>query len=85
MWGDLLAWDWVLFCQIFGHAFKIPANVLYIPMDICVLILEAGLDPDISRSKLGRPQPIKGIGGHHALWDAYVIKCCYDKLKNKKN
>jgi hypothetical protein len=31
IWSDCLAYDWVLFNEIFGHAFKIPKNVLHIP------------------------------------------------------
>src|SRR5690349_8227744 len=31
MWSDCLSYDWVLFCQLFGHAFKVPSNVYYIP------------------------------------------------------
>ena len=27
IWSDCLAYDWVLFNQIFGHAFNIPNNV----------------------------------------------------------
>jgi hypothetical protein len=36
IWSDCL--DWVLFNEIFGHAFKIPKNVFYIPFDICLTI-----------------------------------------------
>ena len=36
MWSDCLSYDWMLFNQLFGHAFNIPENVGYIPFDICV-------------------------------------------------
>lgn len=49
MWSDCLSYDWVLFCQIFGHAFSIPKNVFYIPFDICTLFYERGIDTDINR------------------------------------
>ena len=29
MWSDCLAYDWVLFNQIYGHAFNIPKRLLY--------------------------------------------------------
>lgn len=78
MWSDCLAYDWVLFCQIFGHAFKIPKNVKYIPFDICTLFRMKGIDPDINREQyLGLPS---GEGKHNALWDAVNIKNCYERL-----
>ena len=49
IWSDCLSYDWVLFNQIFGHAFNIPKNVYYIPFDICTLFQVKGIDPDISR------------------------------------
>lgn len=76
MWSDCLAYDWVLFNDIFGHAFNIPPNVYYIPFDICTLFKIKGIDPDISR------EGFAGIEGqkHNALHDAKVIKACYEKL-----
>src|SRR5690554_5697201 len=38
MWSDCLSYDWMLFNQLWGHAFKIPKNVYYIPFDICTLM-----------------------------------------------
>jgi len=78
MWSDCLAYDWVLFNDIFGHAFNIPSNVYYIPFDICTLFKVKGIDPDISR------EGFAGIDGqkHNALHDAKVIKACYEKLMN---
>ena len=49
IWSDCLSYDWVLFNQIFGHAFNIPKNVYYIPFDICTLFYAKGIDADISR------------------------------------
>jgi hypothetical protein len=88
MWSDCLAYDWVLFNQIFGHAFNIPKNVYYIPFDLCTLLKIKGIDPDISREELacvenmempnGKfPEKIEDIPKHNALWDAIVIKECY--------
>lgn len=76
IWSDCLAYDWVLFSDIFGHAFNIPSNVYYIPFDICTLFKIKGIDPDVSR------EGFAGIDGqkHNALHDARVIKACYEKL-----
>lgn len=49
MWSDCLSYDWVLFCQLFGHAFNVPKNVYYIPFDICTLMKMQGVDPDVNR------------------------------------
>lgn len=72
MWSDCLAYDWVLFNQIFGHAFNLPENVYYIPFDLSTLFKVKGIDPDIRREKMEGDK-------HNALWDAKVIKACYEK------
>lgn len=79
-WSDCLSYDWVLFNDIFGHAFNIPENVYYIPFDICTLFKIKGIDPDISREEfIGNS--VKGKK-HNALYDAKVIKECYIRLMN---
>ncbi len=79
MWSDCLSYDWILFNQIFGHAFNIPKNIYYIPFDICTLFKERGIDPDINREEFScSNEKLK----HNSLWDARVIKKCYEKLKN---
>jgi len=88
IWSDCLAYDWVLFCQIFGHAFLIPKNIYYIPFDICPLLLLAGGNADVDREEfVGNMIEVNDAlmwgGGnkkHNALWDAYVIRACYKKL-----
>lgn len=76
IWSDCLAYDWVLFNHLFGHAFNIPNNVYYIPFDICTLFKVKGVDPDISREEFTRSAGMK----HNALHDARIIKLCYEKL-----
>ncbi len=78
MWSDCLAYDWVLFNHIFGHAFNIPKNVYYIPFDICTLFKIKGIDPDISREQYSGM--VENVEKHNALWDAIVIKACFDRL-----
>jgi len=86
-WSDCLSYDWVLFNHIFGHAFSIPENVYYIPFDICTLFEHKGIDADISRERYaeitndkGQNQTSEYMMKHNALYDAKVIKLCYEKL-----
>ena len=78
VWSDCLSYDWVLFNNIFGTAFDIPKNVNYIPFDLCTMFKLKGIDPDISRDEFIN----NSVAGkkHNALYDAKVIKACYDKL-----
>jgi DNA polymerase III epsilon subunit-like protein len=86
MWSDCLSYDWVLFNDIFGTAFDIPKNVYYIPFDICTLFKTQGIDPDISREKFVEINPDYGkVNKHNALFDAQIIKRCYEKLINPSN
>ena len=78
MWSDCLSYDWVLFNQIFGHAFNIPRNVYCIPFDICTVFKLKGIDPDVNREEFA--EITKSVEKHNALWDAKVIKACYLKL-----
>jgi hypothetical protein len=80
IWSDCLAYDWVLFNNIFGTAFDIPENVYYIPFDICTLFKIKGIDPDISREDFAEVKD--GKEKHNALFDALIIKKCYEKLIN---
>lgn len=78
IWSDCLSYDWVLFNDLFGTAFDIPKQVYYIPFDICTLFKVKGIDPDISREAF-IDNKIDGEK-HNSLYDAKVIKACYDKL-----
>ena len=78
MWSDCLAYDWVLFCDLFGGALSIPKNIYYIPFDLSTLLKTSGVDPDINREDFaGLPDEGRK---HTALWDAKVIKACVDRL-----
>ena len=79
MWSDCLAYDWVLFCELFGGAFGTPRCVYYIPFDLATLLKLKYVDPDVSREEFAG---LTGSGPkHNALWDAKVIKACYDRLE----
>lgn len=77
IWSDCLSYDWVLFNNIFGHAFNIPENVHYIPYDICTVFKMKGIDPDISRKEFSG---LENETQHNALADAKMIKACYERL-----
>jgi len=76
MWSDCLAYDWVLFCELWSGALNVPDYIYYIPFDICTLMKAKGIDPDINREEFSGITGIK----HNALHDAKVIKACYEKL-----
>ena len=87
IWSDVLAYDWVLFCEFFGGARNLPENIFYLPGDISTLLEAADFDPDISREEFaGNLVEVFdtanwGVGKkHNALWDACVIRQCYKRL-----
>ena len=81
MWSDCLSYDWVLFNNIWGHAFDIPKNVYYIPFDICTMMKLKGVDPDINREEYAFNAVPETAQKHNALWDAQVIRACYENLR----
>ena len=78
IWSDVLAYDWVLFCDLFGGALNIPKNLYYIPMDLATAFKLKGVDPDINREKFAGIESIEGK--HNSLHDAMVIMKCLRKL-----
>jgi len=85
MWSDCLAFDWVLFINLYGNAFQLPGNVYYIPFDLSTYFKIRGIDADISRKDFCDAHLHVGAPGykkHNSLYDAIIIKTCYDKLKS---
>ncbi len=84
--GDCLYYDWVLFCDLFGGATKIPHNIHHIPIDIAIMMIDRGIDPDTNREKFAEINEMKILKNlkHNAEWDAHIIKGCYHKLKGMK-
>jgi hypothetical protein len=83
--SDCLSYDWVLFNEIFGGAMNIPENVFYIPIELCTMFTDRDIDPDISREEFAFDgKDVSNKKKHNALWDAFVIKKCYEKLKQIK-
>lgn len=87
IWADVPAWDWVLFCELFGGAFGLPQQVHYIARDLATALEWHGTDPDTDREKLGGPvvftHPKLRLGKHHALYDALLEKAVYENLLKK--
>lgn len=84
IWADVLAYDWVLFCQLFGGAMSIPTNIFYAPFDLATLfrvknyiLPDSQYNTDVSRYDFVN---IPVTNHHNALTDAKVEKWCYDKL-----
>lgn len=82
IWADCLAWDWVLFCELFGGAFALPEQVFYMPFDLVMLFKCQGLDPDTPRLEFAKQQgaTFEGEQLHNALFDARLAKVCYELL-----
>ena len=81
IWADCYAWDWILFCELFGGAFEIPSSIHYMPMDLATLFDIKTGKPDTSRFDFVKNEiSDKNWIQHHALHDAKVEKLCYDKL-----
>jgi len=81
IWADVLAYDWVLFCELFGGALNLPKHIFYIPHDFSTLLKVLGKDPDVARESLardwaGKYQAFK----HNALYDAFLLREAYQNL-----
>lgn len=84
IWADVLAYDWVLFCELFGGARNLPEHIFYAPFDISTLFRLRGLITPINnyQTDLNRFN-YAGVSDnmqHHALHDARVEKICYEKM-----
>jgi len=81
-WVDCGAYDWVLFCDLYGGALKMRQDIYYIPFDLCTYMKMNGIDPDVNREAFaGETQSLKPKFKHNALWDAHIIKRCWNKIR----
>ena len=90
IWGDVYAYDWVLFVSVFGNAFDVPKHVYYIPMDLATTLKLFGEDPDVSREIYAYGEDLAKINEakkHNALFDAQTSLEVFKKLlyKSKEN
>ena len=79
IWGDCLAYDWVLFLDIWKEQ-GTPKNIYYIPQELCTLLKVCGIDPDIEREDFVKDEGI--YKKHNALYDASIVKKCCEKCWN---
>lgn len=86
IWADVPAYDWVLFCELFGGALYLPPNIHFILRDLATFFELKGYDPNIERfsfieedfaSEFKIP-----LNKHNALADAWGGLQCLKKLKN---
>lgn len=85
IWADVLAWDWVLFCELFGGARSqsMPKQVFWAPLDLSTLLSTKGIGPDVAREELGTVDlvvPKLKLAKHHALYDAWLEKVIFERL-----
>lgn len=84
IWADVLAYDWVLFCELFGGALQVPDNIFYAPFDLATAFRTKGLIEPLSKYERDmRRFEYAGIPDgrqHNALEDARVEYLCYKKL-----
>ena len=82
IWADCIAWDWVLFCQLFGGALMLPKQIFYMPFDLVTLFHCKGLDADTSRLEfvLEQGAVLDNQQCHNALFDAQVTQLCHGFL-----
>ncbi|MBK9107307.1 MAG: 3'-5' exoribonuclease [Saprospiraceae bacterium] len=88
IWADVLAYDWVLFCELFGGAMNIPSNIFFAPFDLATYFrLKGIIEPmdrftkDVSRFEFAGADKAKQ---HHALIDSQIELVCFKKLHNFK-
>lgn len=84
IWADVLAYDWILFCELFGGAMNIPDNIFYAPFDLATVFRIKGLiepaskyEKDIARFEFAG---INNNRQHNSLEDARIEKICFEKL-----
>lgn len=81
IWGDCLAWDWVLFCELFGGAFGLPKHIHYMPRDLVTLLHQHELDVDLDRFAYVEQDSDKNQ--HNALADARVLRAMVNQLSER--
>ncbi len=77
MWADYPAYDWVLFCDLFGGSLNLPQHISNNPFDIATLLKVAGINPDVNRAEFTGFSDVKQ---YNALEDAKLAKACYKKM-----
>ena len=85
MWGDVLAYDWVLFINIFGNGLALPKFIDYIPMDLSTALKLYGIDKDMNRDEFAYGEEVANSRKdkkHNSLHDAETQLEVYKKMLN---
>lgn len=81
IWADVLAYDWVFFCELFGGSLHLPKEIFYIPHDFSTLLKVKGIDPDVSRESLAPHWAAEyTTSKHNALYDAFLLRIAYQQF-----
>ncbi|MBE3663037.1 hypothetical protein BOO91_19110 [Vibrio navarrensis] len=80
LWADCPAYDWVLFCQLFGGSQYLPRPLSYVVNDFATLLTLQGRDPLLQRISLLAPNQQPQGQPHNALYDARLLKACFGQL-----
>ena len=89
IWADHVSYDWVMFCQLFGGALHLPANIHYIPMDLCTFFECHGYDSDCNRAEFAADYLDQtrlsaltndATAQHNAWFDAVQSLACYRRI-----
>ena len=87
-WGDVPAYDWVLFCDLFGGALNLPGHIHFVVRDLATFFELEGYDVNIGRFDFVDSE-VKGrapfpLVQHNALADAWIGLQCLIKLQTLK-
>lgn len=85
--ADVLMYDWVLFAELFGGALSLPEYVDYMPLDFASILYLQGLSIHTPRIELLDTSEVELLkrkssfdSQHNALYDAYLLKLCFEKV-----
>ncbi|KGY10361.1 3'-5' exoribonuclease domain-containing protein [Vibrio sinaloensis] len=84
LWADCPAYDWVLVCELFGGSLSLPQPLTYVVNDFATLLTWQGVDPLTPREALLTPDTLPSGILHNALYDAQLLKLCFDTLLSKR-
>ncbi len=83
IWADVPAYDWVLFCELFGGALNVPKQIHFMPMDLATFLFAKGVDYIEDRINLLDKSKLPIGQQHNALFDAKVGFECLMKYMEK--
>jgi hypothetical protein len=69
-------------------------KIINIPFDLCTVLKEKGIDPDVNREEFAQvenklllngkyPEKQSDIPKHNAFWDAQVIRWCELRIREQ--